>query len=188
LTPVDVDGDVSADSRAERLFLGLWPPPPLQAQIASIVEQLTLEGGRWIAPANLHMTLAFLGDCDPARRACVEQAAASAAAAAFDLRLVAIQWRRRTGIVWLAALEVPEPLIQLIGSLNSALVPCGHVPGSRPFRAHVTLARHIRRLRGETAIAAIDWRVQDFCLVSSVLTSRGSDYTVLRRWPLRLNR
>jgi 2'-5' RNA ligase len=172
-------------SRGERLFLGLWPPAEVRAQIASISQELPLEGGRLIVPINLHMTLAFLGDCDATRRECIELAAASVAAPAFRLNLVAIQWRRRTGIVWLTASEVPEPLTQLVASLNCALAPCGYAPDSRPFRAHVTVARNVRRLRGGQRIASIEWYVRDYCLVSSTLTPRGSDYAVVTRWPLR---
>ena len=168
----------------ERLFLGLWPPVELGAQIASMSRGLALESGRLIAPTNLHMTLAFLGDCDAARRACVENAAASGTVPAFKLHLVAIQWRRRTGIVWLAAPEVPEPLTQLMASLNRALASCGYAPDARPFRAHVSVARHVRRLRGKPTIAPIEWCVRDYCLTSSTSTPRGSDYTVVKRWPL----
>ncbi len=174
----------STPPRTERLFLGLWPPAAVRAQIASISRDLSLEGGRLIVPVNLHMTLAFLGDCDATRRECIELAAASVAAPVFRLNLAAIQWRRRTGIVWLTASDVPEPLAQLVGSLNCALVPCGHAPDSRPFRAHVTVARNVRRLRGEPCVASIEWYVRDYCLVSSTLTPRGSDYAVVKRWPL----
>lgn len=130
------------------------------------------------------MTLAFLGDCDTARRTCVENAAASSTVPAFSFRLVAIQWRRRTGIVWLTASEIPEPLRQLTASLDRALVSCGYVPDARPFRAHVTVARHVRRLRGKPEMVPIEWCVRDFCLVLSTSTPRGSVYTVVKRWPL----
>jgi len=175
----------STTPRAERLFLGLWPPAAVRAQIASISQGLSLEGGRLIVPINLHMTLAFLGDCDATRRECIELAAASVTAPVFRLNLAAIQWRRRTGIVWLTASKVPEPLAQLIASLSCALVPCGHAPDSRPFRAHVTVARNVRRLRGGPRVASIEWYVRDYCLVSSTLTPHGSDYAVVKRWLLR---
>lgn len=176
-----------ADStpRAERLFLGLWPPAEVRAQIASISRDLPLDGGRLIVPINLHMTLAFLGDCDAIRRECIELAAASVTAPVFRLNLAAIQWRRRTGIVWLTASEVPEPLAQLVASLNGALAPCGYALDSRSFRAHVTVARSVRRLRGGSRVVSIEWYVRDYCLVSSTLTPRGSDYAVIKRWPLR---
>jgi 2'-5' RNA ligase len=175
----------STAPRVERLFLGLWPPAEVRAQIVSISRVLSLEGGRLIVPNNLHMTLAFLGDCDATRRECIELAAASVTAPVLRLNMAAIQWRRRTGIVWLTASEVPEPLAQLVASLNCALVPCGHAPDSRPFRAHITVARNVRRLRGEPCVTSIEWYVRDYCLVSSTLTPRGSDYAVVKRWLLR---
>ena len=174
-----------AESHVERLFLALWPPADVRDEMASIVQQLSPEGGRLIAPANLHMTLAFLGDCDAARRACIENAAESAAAPAFNVRLVEAQWRRRGGMVWLAAPDVPKSLTSLVVSLNRALVACGHMPDSRPFRAHVTVARNVRHLRRQAAGVLVEWPVREYCLAASMLTSRGSNYTVVRRWPLR---
>jgi 2'-5' RNA ligase len=87
--------------------------------------------------------------------------------------------------VWLTTPKTPEPLVRLAAFLNGALESCGHEPDPRAFRPHVTIARDVRRFRGTPAIAAIDWRVRDYCLVESILTARGSDYAVRRRWPLR---
>jgi len=181
---VRADIEAPSGNGRERLFLALWPPPQAQSEIASIARQLAIEGGRLIAPEHLHVTLVFLGACDLARRECVEQAAASVSVSAFELHLTAVQWRRRSGIVWLTTTEVPRPLTQLVESLNGALEACGFASASRPYRTHLTIARNVSRFRGGREITAIAWRAREYCLVVSSPTSRGSQYAVVNRWPL----
>lgn len=170
-------------ARHERLFIALWPDAVVRCKIAEAIADLGVTG-RVAAAANLHVTLVFLGACGRARRDCVERAGESVTAPAFEISLTQLQWRRRGGIVWLAAPDVPAPLAQLVDSLNAALEPCGHAPEPRSFRPHVTLARDVRRFAGAQTVAPIVWRVGDYCLVSSTLGPQGSRYSVERRWPL----
>lgn len=167
----------------ERLFLALWPDAGVRAELAALSRGLKLDGGRRVAPPNLHATLIFLGDRDSAGRACIEQAAAAVRAAAFDLALTDVEWRRRTGIVWLAA-QAPPPLLDLVAALESALRVCEYSPARRPYHAHVTLARDVARGPRRQAVSPIRWRAEAFCLVRSRLTPQGSEYAVLRSWPL----
>lgn len=169
---------------AQRLFLALWPDDAVRAELESACRRLTLHGGRMIAPRNLHVTLAFLGAADAARRTCIEQAAGAVAGRAFEFALTRVEWRRKGGMAWLTASDVPPALRELIASLNAALLPCGHAPESRPYRLHLTLARNVRSIGRDRAIAPVSWRAHDFCLVSSRLGAGGSEYTVERRWAL----
>lgn len=167
----------------ERLFIALWPDAVVRSQIVKAVAALAPKG-RLTAAANLHVTLVFLGACDRARRACVERAAGSPMAPAFELSLARAQWRRRGGMVWLAAPELPAPLERLVTSLNAVLEPCGHKAEPRAFHPHVTVARDVRRFARERTVAPIRWHVGDYCLVSSTPGAQGSRYTVERCWPL----
>lgn len=169
---------------AQRMFLALWPNDAVRARLAATCRALELNGGRLIAAQNLHVTLVFLGAVDAARRACVETALSSVRGNAFEFALTRVEWRRRGGMVWLAAPEVPAALRELAASLNAALIPCGHRAEPRPFRLHVTAARDVRRAGRRQALAPIVWRAHDFCLVSSRLTPEGSEYSIDRRWPL----
>jgi 2'-5' RNA ligase len=168
----------------ERLFVALWPDDGVRAQLTQVCSRFALEGGRVIASLNLHVTLVFLGNADAERRGCIEQALGSVAAGAFDIAFTHAEWRRRTGIVWLAMDEAPAPLLALVADLRTALAACGHAPESRPYRLHLTLARDVARAPHREAIAPIRWRADTMALVSSRLTAMGSEYSVVTRWPL----
>jgi len=167
----------------QRLFLALWPDERVRAAMVAAAEALALRGGRATAPHNLHATLVFLGAVKPARRACIERAAAAVRAESFELVLDAVTWRRRGGLVWLTG-AVPPPLAALVAQLNAELAHCGHTPETRPYRLHVTLARNARSIGRDRALAPIRWQAEEFCLVSSRPTPAGSEYTVEARWPL----
>jgi 2'-5' RNA ligase len=166
----------------ERLFVALWPDDGVRAQLAEACSRLSLEGGRVIASHNLHVTIVFLGNADAERRVCIEQALGSVRGSAFDFTFTHVEWRRRTGIVWLAADEAPAPLLALVAELRTALAACA--PESRPYRLHLTLARDVAQGPRRQAIAPIRWRTCAVTLASSRLTPKGSEYSVVRQWPL----
>lgn len=170
----------ASGSARQRLFFALWPDEDVRARLAPLVDAYD---GRPVSRENLHLTLVFLGEVDADARACCERAAGEVAFAPFELVITDVQWQRRRGIVWAAAAEVPSELARLVSGLSERLADCGQVPESRRFRAHVTLARHVRRGR-PVRIAPIRWPVDRFCLVSSRLSPGGSRYTVERCWPV----
>lgn len=171
-------------SIGERLFLAAWPDDDVREKLTEARDRLGLRDGRPIPAGNLHLTLVFLGSVDPSRRACIEQAAAAVRARGFELAFEHVQWRAKTGIVWLAAAEIPAAVVELVGALHAALAGCGQEAEKRPFRAHITLARNVGRFQRQLPIAPIRWQVEDFCLVASRLKPGGSEYSVRQRWPL----
>lgn len=174
----------SAADAPQRLFVALWPDAEVRARLAEVAAALRLPGRRLVPAPNLHLTLAFLGAADAGRRACIERALSDVAGSAFTLAFGTLRHRRRSAMVWLEARGVPPALDALVAAINQALAACGYAPESRPFRAHVTLARNARGLGSRPSDIGLDWHVRDFCLASSRLASGGSEYTVLRRWPL----
>lgn len=171
--------DASEPTKTERLFFALWPDDRVRARLAPLAAGYE---GRRVSSENLHLTLLFLGATDADRRACVERAAASVPFAPFELVLTDVQWQRRRGIVWMAARKVPVELNRLVVALNEGLRGCGFAPEARAFRAHVTLARKVRRGR-PVGTDPIAWRVDRFWLVSSRLEAGGSRYTLEQCWP-----
>ncbi|MBV9713247.1 MAG: hypothetical protein JO011_20280, partial [Ktedonobacteraceae bacterium] len=64
-----------------RTFIALEMNETLQGQLAKVIRQLAqaLPRLNWVNPASIHLTLAFLGELDPAR---LEQAMQATEAAA----------------------------------------------------------------------------------------------------------
>jgi 2'-5' RNA ligase len=168
---------------ADRLFFALWPGEEQRSRLLAVLSALPRHHGREPHPDDLHITLAFLGDLDPERRACAERAADAVRCKAFSLLLDRVGYWARPRILWCGASDCPEPLLRLLGDLNRGLRACGLVPDSRPFVPHVTLARKASPIDPRPVDPPLLWPVDAFALVVSRLGERPS-YQVLRRWPL----
>jgi len=173
-----------ARARRERLFFALWPDPATRAALARLLRLDSIDLGRPVTVANLHLTLAFLGACDRAQRDGVESLAARLTGSPFILTLNRLGCWSRSRIVWSAPETTPAALAGLVGGLHEALAARGLVAERRPFHAHVTLARRVSGARPDQPHPPIRWPVDAFCLVASETRSEGARYRVLRRWPL----
>ena len=58
-------GDPMTAPRPQRLFIAIPLPDAVRSELARLVEPL--RGISWVAGHQLHLTLRFLGDVDPAR-------------------------------------------------------------------------------------------------------------------------
>ena len=175
----------SPESEPQRLFFALWPEPELASRLHVLAGKTLRPGdGRRVAAENIHLTLAFLGSVDAAFRDCAEQAAAAIRAEAFTLTLEQIGCWSRTGILWAGSARVPEPLLILVQELTAGLARCGYTPERRPYAAHLTLARKVRRCAPPASIEPQAWQVRRFCLARSRLDAHGAHYEMVREWEL----
>lgn len=175
----------SAETERERLFFALWPEPQVRARLECLVRsEAVARIGKPVAAENLHLTLVFLGACASRERDCMKGAAAQVRVPGFSLCLDRIGYWRRSRILWAGADGEPPELVELVGSLSRHLAQCGYHPESRPYRAHLTLARKAGWPVSVPPMEPVRWRVQTFCLVRSVTTSSGSQYEILHTWPL----
>ena len=157
----------------------------MRAALAGVTARLTLPRGRLTPPQNLHVTLVFLGAADAARRACVEAAADGVQAEGFTVTLDRTGWWRRPQVFWAGSSVTPQPLLDLVGALQVGCAACGFPRENRPFEVHATLARKVLAAPPAPGLEPIPWRIDRFVLVESALTPAGSEYRVLRTWPLR---
>ena len=176
---------MQAGESAQRLFFALWPDPAVRAALAGVTARLTLPRGRLTPSQNLHVTLVFLGAADAARRACVEAAADGVQAEGFTVTLDRTGWWRRPQVFWAGSSVTPQPLLDLVGALQAGSAACGFPRENRPFEVHATLARKVLAAPPAPGLEPIPWRIDRFVLVESALTPAGSEYRVLRTWPLR---
>lgn len=168
----------------QRLFFALWPDARVRGQLDTAAEAVSRRNGRRVHVDKLHMTLVFLGDTDAQRRDCLCAAAGAIHSPPFTLTLERFGHFRRARVAWLAPCETPPALIALHAAINGILPDCGAEPETRPFRAHVTLARKAARRIVPKDFAPIAWPVREFCLVESVADPDGAHYRVLKTWPL----
>ncbi len=169
----------------QRLFFALWPDGDTQSALAGLAKaRLPCGGGRLVAARNLHLTMAFLGAVDAGTRRCAERAAESLRVPAFELEFRRLGYWPRPRVLWSAPERTPAGLTMLESMLRDALSACGHTPESRPFQAHITLARKVRGTVSETAHAPVRWPVSSFHLVASQTLADGARYQPLVSWRL----
>jgi 2'-5' RNA ligase len=170
----------------QRLFFALWPDDDTRSALARLARSRLGTGrGRPVPAENLHLTLVFIGSVDGDYRACAEHAAEGLSAQSFTLEFVRTGYWPRPRVLWSAPHRTPDALAELASTLSNALIRCGHEPESRPFNAHITLARKVRGPVGEIAHAPIRWPVGEFYLVESETLPRGACYRRLRSWSLQ---
>lgn len=173
-----------AELDTQRLFFALWPDDRVRRQLDAAAEAVSRRSGRRMKVDKLHMTLVFLGNTTAQQRDCLCAAADAILAEPFSLVLDTFGHFRRARVAWVAPSDTPPPLVALHQAINRTLPGCDREPESRPFRAHVTLARKAPRRVVPTDIGPIEWPVRAFCLVESVSDAEGALYRVLRTWPL----
>jgi 2'-5' RNA ligase len=130
-----------------RLFVAADLDVASREACARVAEHLRERGwpGRWVAPENYHLTVAFLGSVDPARLPDVVKAVQDAAprVAPFDVPLDAVGAfpnSRRPRVVWVGPGAAVLAFGTLCGVVRSELAALGFT--FEPHAdAHVTLAR-----------------------------------------------
>lgn len=171
--------------RSHRLFFAVWPSDDLRAALAPQIHALQPDGvGRPQRPDQWHVTLEFLGSVPASRVAAAREAAAQVRATSCEIRFDAVEYWRRPGVLCLLARTLPPSLDGLVQQLRSSLGEHGFQPESRPFRAHLTLARKVTHPVTPVQFAPLQWPVTDFALVESITDRSGSIYTPLATWPL----
>lgn len=168
-----------------RLFFALWPDAALCKAIDTLSLGLVGKRARRVTAANLHITLAFPGSVPRATSECLEAGATAISGAPFVLDIDRIGYWPRPRILWAGPTHTPPQLWSLVGALRQVLEQCGITPETRPFQAHLTLARKISRGVSADRIEPLQWAIDGFCLVESVTAPTGPEYRVLQTWPLR---
>jgi 2'-5' RNA ligase len=161
-----------------RVFYALVPDPPLQLQLAAIGHAVaTRAGGRAVPAANVHLTLAFVGDVATARLDALRAIVPRLPRQAFALELNIVGVFRRARVGWLAPEFTPDALAALRAALEAALTGASFPLEARPFHPHVTLARRCVRAIPTAACAPTVWHVARVSLMETLRDERGLRYS-----------
>lgn len=182
-----------------RAFIAVDLNPEVIANIGLAGDELRhhLRHVRWVAPANFHLTLKFLGS--------IEDAAEPAIGAAlrreiglfprFTINakgLGVFPSPARPRVLWVGF--TGDPLVLLASKIESALEPLGFAPESRRFTPHMTIGRW---RESDSASAPLrqqlaKWQKHEFGtsavdavnVMQSLLHPRGASYRNLMAVPL----
>ncbi|WP_268247932.1 RNA 2',3'-cyclic phosphodiesterase [Klenkia taihuensis] len=128
------------------MFTGVAPPPAVVRALTAAVDGVRDDPGapRWSDPADLHITLAFLGEVPGARVAGLLGALGPVAAGAppATLQLTgAGTFGRRPRVLWAGVGGDVDVLGALAGRVAAAARHAGVPVEDRPFLPHLTLGR-----------------------------------------------
>lgn len=141
---------------------------------------MQVAGGRATPGGNIHLTLAFLGEVEPARVPLLHRAAGEVRGHRFRLALDRVGSFRRARVAWAGSGEPPPRLIELQADLSRRLRENGFEMEERDYAPHATLARKIERAVPRAPVEAIEWPVAEYALV----VSAAGRYTTLASWRL----
>ena len=149
---------------------------------------------RWVDPAQLHMTLKFLGEMPESKVEAVNQALANAASLVppFELALAdcgCFPPRGAARIAWVGAAEATGRLAALVEAVEAGIAPLGYPREERPFSPHLTVGRirddrsggQLRSAIQAAKVRAVRQAVDHVTLMQSQLSPQGASYSVVTR-------
>ena len=180
-----------------RVFVALSISAEVREKLAALLVELNRADPkvRWIEPANLHLTLKFIGQVADEKLPSVKDVLQSALASSpisFEIRgLGFFPNQRRPAVVW-AGVQAPPELAALADCVDRSLEGCDVPRETRPFAPHLTLARfkdsrlsaplraRIEQSREESFGSQVS---HEFDLMESKTKSAGAEYTTLHSFP-----
>lgn len=184
-----------------RCFVAVGVGGPAARALLACQRELKACGAsvKWTAPEQLHLTLKFLGEVQPATVAAAREALAPlfTREAPFTLTLSglgAFPSPARAQVLWAGVTEGRETLTRLAAAAEAALVPAGVPAENRPFKPHLTLGRVREGGLSPALVEAVTagrgrafgaTQVEQVVLMRSRLTPQGPVYTPLFTFALR---
>jgi RNA 2',3'-cyclic 3'-phosphodiesterase len=194
-----------------RIFVGIDLSSEVRARIEHFVKGV--EGfapeARWMRPESLHITLKFVGEQPQERVEAMIERLRQVESCAFEIHLAGhgfFPTATAPRVFWIG-IQACSRLAELAEKIDATMAALGIPREDRPYSPHLTLARaggksgapKSRKGDGSNSIFAkvqkrlaamsnLDFgamMASDFILYQSQLSSGGSKYTMLHRFPLR---
>ena len=182
-----------------RTFVCIEVPATIKAHIEAL--QRTLRRNdvpiSWVKPANIHLTIKFLGDVMASRidgvRHAVERACESVPA--FEITVAGtgcFPSAKSPRVLWVGLAPLPDELRRLHANVEAELEREGFAREGRRFAPHLTIARVRDPFKSRATVeglqaagfAAESFRAAEVIVMRSELHPAGSIYTPQARVPL----
>ena len=131
---------------------------------------------------TLHLTLQFIGNIKRTDLLKLLAAASKVASPPFTLKLEKIAFWQHNGIAYATMKNHAPMLDRLVAALKTQLAAEGVVYAETKFSPHVTLMRNVEHALQAQDFPAIEWQIDSFALVESVITDQGARYKTLKEW------
>ena len=141
-----------------RLFIAINFNDETRARLLLIRDELRSRSkrGNFTLAENLHLTLAFLGECDAKQVAAAKSAMDAINIEPFSINIESIgRFKRDDGDLWWAGVQGSKPLSLLHNELTDNLITKGFRLEKRKYSPHITLGRKV-----ETD--TLPWKVEPF--------------------------
>lgn len=174
-----------------RLFVAIRPPAAMRHHLLTTMHGVS--AARWQSDAQLHLTLAFIGEVDEATAETIDTALATVSAEPVPLGIAGVGCfadKGRATALWAAATP-SATLAVLAAKVNRAIARAGPSPTNRAYVPHITLARLNRSsgppdgwLAVHAGLSISSAPAISFGLYESRLGKGGSAYNLLAEYRL----
>lgn len=175
-----------------RTFVCIEVPASIRARIESLQRRLRQSDVpiSWVKPANIHLTIKFLGDVAASRiddvRGAVERACRGVPPFAITVEGAGcFPSARSPRVLWVGLSPMPDELRQLHSNIEAALEQEGFAREAKRFSPHLTMARVRDPLKARATVeelmaagfAAETFHASEVIVMRSDLHPSGSIYT-----------
>ncbi|MGB7847475.1 MAG: RNA 2',3'-cyclic phosphodiesterase [Candidatus Acidiferrum sp.] len=180
-----------------RLFIAIEISTEIRSALSAFLKELRgiAPHAKWVRTENLHVTLKFLGETEPAKISAIESALGSIR----SMQPVTLEFRglgffpneKRPRVFWVG-MESSSNLQAFADEIDRSMHEMGFPLEDRPFTPHLTLARFSPPgLPPKLGSAATDqssrnfgaFTAREFHLIESKLKSTGAEYTTVQSFP-----
>ncbi|MDR0198457.1 MAG: RNA 2',3'-cyclic phosphodiesterase, partial [Methanomassiliicoccaceae archaeon] len=154
-----------------RLFIAINLSDAARSRLAALQDELRsgAKRGNFTKRENLHLTLAFLGECDDAQANAAKAAMHGVNFEEFTMMIDRIGNFRNygSGLTWWAGVRSSEPLKEVQRSLAERLTGRGIKADDRPYTAHITIGRDVVTKKEPRIIEPFEEKVSAMDLMRS---------------------
>ena len=177
-----------------RLFIAIEIPESIRSAFASLLKEFRAVAPqlKWVRAENLHVTLKFLGETDPAKLGALQNvlsAVRSAEPVSLEFRGLGFFPNEKRPRVFWAGMEASANLKTLAADIDQTVHPLGFPLEERPFTPHLTLARFslpgippklLQAINEKNSQSFGSLGTRQFHLIESKLKPAGAEYTTVQ--------